>query len=79
MTRSDARAIVAVEIFVEEDEVAPVRIVLEQFDSSVERTVAVRSAPENGNEPLLKSSEISQRFIWCPLPVGNSTLNVSPK
>ncbi|MGB8464838.1 MAG: hypothetical protein WCE49_07835, partial [Terrimicrobiaceae bacterium] len=54
MTRSDARAIVAVEIFVEEYEIAPVRIVLEQFDSSVERTVAVRSAPENGNESLLK-------------------------
>src|SRR5215469_7759158 len=46
MAGSQARTIVAVEIFVEEDVVAPVRILLELLRCSVHRPLAVRIARE---------------------------------
>ena len=45
--------IVAVEIFVEQDQVAPVRIFLELLRASVHRPPAVRVAKERGCQPAL--------------------------
>src|SRR4051794_28969854 len=47
VTRAETRAVVAVEIFVEQDEVAPVRIVLKLCRSAVYRPVAVCVAQEH--------------------------------
>src|SRR6185369_7865275 len=42
VARADPRSAVAVEVLVEQDEVAPVRILLELARSAVDRTAAVR-------------------------------------
>ena len=54
MAGSDTGAIVAVEVFVEEDVVAPVRIILEELDFSVERSSAIGPALENRNERVFE-------------------------
>src|SRR5436309_5234648 len=57
MARADARAVVAVEVFVQPDEVPPVRIGLELGDASVDRPSPIRSAQENTGQA---SGELSR-------------------
>ena len=54
MTGSDTRAVVAIEVFVEEDVVAPLRIVLEEFVFAVEGSPTIRAALEQRDQPSLK-------------------------
>src|SRR5215472_13406144 len=48
---ADAGAVVAVEVFVEEDEVAPVGIILEKIEAAGDRTATIFAA----NEDVAKS------------------------
>jgi hypothetical protein len=54
MAGANAGAIVAVEVFVEENKVAPVRVILEQFNPSIEGAAAIWSALENRNQAFLE-------------------------
>ena len=47
---AEARTLVAVKVFVEEDEIAPMRIVLEGVQFAKNRPAAVRPAQENARE-----------------------------
>src|SRR5437762_13515373 len=51
MAGAETGAVVAMKIFVEKDEVAPVRIALEELQSSCHRAPPVLSAQENMGEP----------------------------
>jgi hypothetical protein len=50
MTRPDSSAIVTVEVFVEVNEIAPVRIVLEFFEAAVHRARAFCATKENARQ-----------------------------
>src|SRR5262245_42733569 len=50
MARAEARAVIAVEVFVEQDQVAPVRIGLEFLRATVDRTPALLVAQEDRGE-----------------------------
>ena len=50
VTRADAGAIVGMEIFVEEEQIFPVRIALEDFGAAGDRPSAVFAANENMNQ-----------------------------
>src|SRR5580692_1919461 len=50
VARADARAVVAVKILVEEEQILPVRIALEKFGAAGDRAAAVLAAHENMNE-----------------------------
>ena len=54
MTGAHASAIVAIEILVEQDQITPVRIVLEQGHIAIERTTAIAAAAEQIDEAVLK-------------------------
>src|SRR5258705_13593819 len=47
MARANAGAVIAVEVFVQPDEISPVRVGLELGDASVDRPSAIRPAQEN--------------------------------
>src|SRR6267142_1545009 len=47
MARPEPRAVVAVEVFIEQDEVAPVRVLLELAGAAVHRPPAIRVAQED--------------------------------
>ncbi len=51
MAGANPAPIIAVKIFVEENEIAPVRIALKELDAACYGTAAVRIAKENVNEP----------------------------
>ena len=51
MACADPCAVVAVKVFIEQDEVAPVRIALKEFGSARYGPPAVPIAEENVNEP----------------------------
>jgi hypothetical protein len=51
---ADACAIVAVEIFVEEKEVAPVGVVLEEFDLAIEGAASILVAGEYADEAFFE-------------------------
>jgi len=51
VARADAGAVVAVEVLVEEEQVAPVGIALELFSAAVDRPAAIRVAQEDTREP----------------------------
>ena len=71
--------VVAVEVFVEEDVVAPVGIGLELFRASIYRALAAaRCAGRSGSADRAISLETSKRFIILPEPVGHSILKLSP-
>ena len=78
VTRAEPRAVVAVEVFVEQDQVAPVRIVLELFRAAVDRPPAVRIPQEDPVSRSEISLATSKRFIILPEPVGHSILKLSP-
>src|SRR5437773_411577 len=50
VARAEAGAVVAVEVLVEEDEVAPVRVLLELLAAAVDRAAAVAPAQEDVRE-----------------------------
>src|SRR5882724_1924736 len=51
MAGAESRPIVAIKVFVEEDKVFPVRIILKNLKSASNGTAATRIAKENMNEP----------------------------
>src|SRR5438876_7276154 len=51
VARADAGAVVAVEVLVEQNHVAPVRVALELLRVAVDRPAAVLAAPEDPREP----------------------------
>src|SRR5215218_3573113 len=54
MTGADARAVVAVEVLVKEDVVAPVRVSLHHFGVAEDRATAIGSAQEDRNQAARK-------------------------
>src|SRR5262249_17352833 len=50
VTRAEAGAIVTMEVLVEQDEIAPVRVILELWRSPVDRTSAVLVPHENARQ-----------------------------
>jgi hypothetical protein len=78
MARAESGAIVAMEVFVEEDEVAPVRIGLEFLRAVVDEPPSMVIAGENAVSRLAISLLTSKRFIIFPEPVGHSILKLSP-
>ena len=72
-------AVVAVEILVEQDVVAPVRIVLELLGAAVDRPpAAARRAGRSASAGRRSPCATSNRFISLPEPVGHSILKLSP-
>ena len=78
MAGAEPRAVVAVEVFVEQDVVAPVGIGLELLRAAVHRPPAVLVAQEDPREPVGDLLGTSKRFIILPEPVGHSILKLSP-
>ena len=71
MTRADAGAVVAVEVFVKQDVVPPVRVGLKLFSTAVDGPPAVFVAQEDSDQPSAEISwATSKRFISLPEPVG---------
>ena len=75
--RAEAGAVVAVEVFVEEDEVPPVRVGLELLRSAVDR------APFSSRRKMrvirvVSSFATSNRCIERPDPIGHSMVKRSP-
>ena len=54
VTRTDAGTAAAIEILIEEEEITPFGIVLEQLDRPVEWPLSIAITPENANQSLLK-------------------------
>jgi hypothetical protein len=79
MTGADARSIVAMEIFVEQNQIAPVRIALEFFRIAVNRPPPVLIAQENiGKTTRDISFATSHSVVSRREPVGHSTLKSFP-
>ena len=79
MAGADAGAVVAMEVFVEQQVVPPVRIALE-FLGRRRTPAAVRSrrAEKSGSADWRSRGATSKRFIKLPEPVGHSILKLSP-
>ena len=79
MAGAEAGAVVAVEVLVEQDEIAPVRVFLELPRAAVDRPPAVLVAQEDAAPAGAQiSSATWYRFICRPEPVGHSTVKSSP-
>ena len=85
MARADPGAVVAMEVFVERDQIAPVWVVLEFFRAAENRSPP--SLPwqpvESCRKTCISRREISpatsQSVIIFPEPVGHSILKLSPR
>ena len=74
MAGAQAGAVVAVEILVEQDVIAEVRIGLEFLSGSESRPAAVLIAQERCERAGARAPPpLAPRFIYTPEPVGNST------
>ncbi len=72
-------AVVAVEIFVEKDQVSPVGIALEFLRAAVDRPLAVFVLQEDACETVCRSpAPLRKGSSWFPDPVGHSILKLSP-
>ena len=78
VTGPEAGADVAVEVLVEEDQVAPVRVVLELRRAAVDRPATGRVRRNMLESRREISFATSKRVIRFPEPVGHSTLRSSP-
>ncbi len=78
MACTEPGAIVAVEVFVEQNVVAPVRVALKTFRCRQNGTAAICVAEKDPGETLCYSPATSNRFISRPEPVGHSILKRSP-
>src|SRR5262245_19718029 len=67
VARTDARAVVAVEVLVERDQVAPVRVALEEFRSTVDGTTAVGAGQEQSAQA---SRQLGGDLPEVELPAG---------
>ena len=67
MTRAQTRAVIAVEVFVEEDQVAPVRILLKLPRAPVNRAAALIVSLEDGGEP---ARDLLGHLVQMHLPPG---------
>ena len=72
------RPVVAVEVLVEEDVVAPVRIGLELLRAAIDRPLPCSSRRKIRLSRSAISLRTSKRFIILPDPVGHSILKLSP-
>ena len=77
MAGADSPAVVPVEVFVEQHQVAPVGI-LEACIGAIAGSLAVGPCKEQRRQPLLEVYETWARVIICPEPVGCSTFRSSP-
>ena len=78
MTGAQPGAIVTMEVFIEENVVAPEWIALELFRAAVDGSSALRVAQEIRVSRPAISLLTSNRFISLPDPVGHSILKLSP-
>jgi hypothetical protein len=54
MTGTNTTAVIAVEILVKQEQIAPVGIVLEEINVSIERPPTIRTPPEQIHKAMLK-------------------------
>ena len=78
VARPQARAVVAMEIFVEQDVVLPVWIGLKFLRAAVNRPPPGLVPQEDPRQPVGDLVATSNRFIRLPEPVGHSILKLSP-
>jgi hypothetical protein len=78
VARSQARAVISVEVLVEQDVILPMRIGLKFLCRAVHWSPARLIAQEDPGKRLEISRATSNKFIKLPEPVGHSILNVSP-
>ena len=69
---AEPRAVVTVEVFIEEDQIAPVRIVLELGGAAVDRPPSVGVAQERARQPAGDSPE-PLRTASCTAPSRSGT------
>ena len=72
VTGAESRAVVAMEVFVEEDVIMPMRIRLKFLHAAVHGTAAVLVRQKILDRRLASSRLTSNRFISLPEPVGHS-------
>ena len=78
MTRAKPGAVVAMEIFIEQDVITPVRITLELLGTAYTGRRPSRSR-KNMDVSLRAIFRLtSNRFMYVPDPIGHSTLKASP-
>jgi len=78
IARAESRTIVAVEVFVEQNVIAPMRVGLKLLGTSVYRTATQVVAQKGRVKPTTDLLLTSKRFIIFPDPVGHSILKLSP-
>ena len=80
MAGAEPGAVVAVEVLVEQDEIAPVRIVLELAACRRRPAAGRRSSSQEDARPAgaQSSSATSYSFMRRPEPVGHSIVKLSP-
>ena len=78
VTGTQTSAIISVEVFIEQDIVLPVRILLKFLRPAVDRTPALASRKNMLVNRSAISLLTSNRFIILPDPVGHSILKLSP-
>ena len=79
MAGAESRAVVAVEIFVEQHVIAEMRIALKFLRAAKDRPPPCSSRRNRCDSRRDNWHATSPRFIFTPDPVGNSTCNSSPK
>ena len=79
MAGAQARAVVAMEIFIKQRIVAKVRIGLVLLVSTKDRPPALIVAQEQPRKRRESWAATSPKCMRTPEPVGNSTVNSSPK
>jgi hypothetical protein len=54
MAGTNPAAVITMEILIEENQISPMWVVLKEIHSSIERSSAVRTAPEEIHQAMLK-------------------------
>jgi hypothetical protein len=78
VTRSEARAVVPMEVFIEQNVVSPVGVLLKLFGASIDRSLATRIREKMLDNLRAISFATSNNVRCFPEPVGHSTLKSSP-
>ena len=73
MARTYTCAVVSVEVFIKQEEIAPMRIVLELLCPAIDRATTVGIFEEEPREAAGKFPATSPNVWRCPDPVGHST------
>ena len=75
---SQAGAVIAMEVFIEQDVVLPLGVVLELLCATVHWTPTGLITEEDAGQAIGNLRATSNRLIRLPEPVGHSILNLSP-